>query len=202
MTIQPWKQLLSLLSVRITPFNDFEIWQIWQKCSIIFHGLFFFWENWCLLNKIVDRISLDLCKHLEKPRPIWKSKREFIFGFDIFCCFSLIYNKRRSSWGGNIRFSRPQLKFLARVVIKRFVYFPSGCCTNGLCRSQTRGVISLEDAAPHVKYNCFGTNYNLSSFFWDSITKAMQITTTRTITAKTMSTNFSYEAQPIDLLID
>ena len=45
------------------------------------------------------------------------------------------------------------------IVIKAYVYFPSDSCTNGLCRSQTRGVISLEGASSHIKYNCLSTKY-------------------------------------------
>ena len=45
------------------------------------------------------------------------------------------------------------------IVIKAYVYFPSDSCTNGLCRSQTRGVISLEGAFSHIKYNCFSNKY-------------------------------------------
>ena len=45
------------------------------------------------------------------------------------------------------------------IVIKAYVYFPSDSCTNGLCRSQTRGVISLEGASSHIKYNCLSNKY-------------------------------------------
>ena len=50
------------------------------------------------------------------------------------------------------------------IVIKAYVYFPSDSCTNGLCRSQTRGVISLEGASSHIKYNCLLNKYNIHFF--------------------------------------
>ena len=49
------------------------------------------------------------------------------------------------------------------IVIKAYVYFPSDSCTNGLCRSQTRGVISLEGASSHIKYNCLSNKYIISA---------------------------------------